>query len=322
MAAVVVPAKAAAAVTLGSDLTKTLDFGSACVQPCTIVPETIPGRQTTAPFDGVITRWQIRKTTDWGTVELRVMRRVSTGPDTYIGAGTSDAEPTGPGADTLTFDTQLAIAAGDFIGVEASDQVQGAVDEPGVVTRYVQPPPPDGGPASPVGFSDDNEVFFNADVEPDVDCDGLGDETQDPLVDPGGCSGASQPPPAPAPLELELRAAKRKPLKRLNVKASCFDESCEAVIKGRVIVRDGGAGKMAADQKRASKRIFKLQTRRPSLQAGAIHKLGLRLKRPRKGRAVKRLIAAGARAKAKLKGEATAPDGRTATAKVAVRLTG
>jgi hypothetical protein len=189
LVAVAVPSSAGAAVTLGSDLTKSVtDLGVMCTQPCTQVPRTIPGRQTTAPLDGVVVRWRIKKTDfDWGTVQLRIMRQVSTAPVTYVGAGTSAPQavgsmPTG----ILEFPTALPIQAGDYIGLEA-DTFQTAANQPGVAYDDVRPPPPDGGPPSAVLVTRDDEVLLNADVEPDCDNDGSGDETQDPNVFGGDC---------------------------------------------------------------------------------------------------------------------------------------
>ena len=185
---------ASAAVTIGSDLSKPVEFGGGCTS-CTDVPRTIPGRLTTAPFDGVVVRWNIKKgPANWGTATLRVMREASSDPLTYLGAGTSAAEIVPLAEGTHSFSTRLPIRAGDYIGIEASNQVQGAFNEPGVVEHFVAPPPPDGGPPSGVVDSADEEVFFNAEIEPDADCDGFGDETQDPsVIPPGACP---QPEPA------------------------------------------------------------------------------------------------------------------------------
>lgn len=322
------PAASPAAVTIGSDLSASPDI---VASDQTLSAVTIPGRTTASPIDGVIHRWRVRTASPADDdVRLRVIRPLA--GDAWLGAGSGPTTAVTGGTEMFTIAPQgLTIAAGDHIGIDngVGPGVDGAAvmaPTAGAVTNLWGPFLADGEsrPGSPF---DKNELLVNADVEPDADCDGVGDETQDPFVAPGGCDGVAPAPleplgVTPAPLELELRAAKRKTLKRLNVRASCFDEDCEAVIKGRVIVRDGGSGK-AATRKRASKRSFKLRTRRTSIEAGAIHKLGLVLERPRKGRAVKRLIAEGARARATITGKATAPDGRIASPKKeSVRLTG
>jgi hypothetical protein len=178
---VAMPAHAGAAVTIGSDLTKAVDFGGGG-DPVVGISVTIPGRATRAPFDGVVTQWRIKKgITNWGTVNLRVIRAVAT--DTYVGAGTSEPQAPGTVAGEFLFATRLPIAAGDFIGVNATSQWQGAANQPGVVTHLVTTPP-DGGPPSGSPIVQDEEIFFNADIEPDCDRDGFGDETQDPLIPP------------------------------------------------------------------------------------------------------------------------------------------
>jgi hypothetical protein len=173
------PGNAGAAVTIGSDLSKPVGFGGGG-DPVVGISVAIPGRVTQAPFDGVVTRWRIKKgITNWGTVHLRVIRAVAT--DTYVGAGTSEPQAPGTVAGDFLFPTRLPIAVGDFIGVNATSQWQGAPNQPGVVTHLVTSPP-DGGPPSGSPIVQDEEIFVNADVEPDCDRDGFGDETQDPMI--------------------------------------------------------------------------------------------------------------------------------------------
>jgi hypothetical protein len=293
-AALAYPAPSSAAVTIGSDLSAAVTFGGVCTEPCTIVNHVIPGRPTTAPFDGVITSWRIKKTGDWGTVNLQVLRRVTGAPDTYIGVGTSANQATGAEPATLTFDTQLPILEGDYIGLNWTNQYQGVANQLGVTSRYIQPPPEDGGDASPVSFSGDEEVFFNADIEPDCDRDGLGDESQDSLVLPG-CE-----------IDLQLRGKKRQPLKRLNVKASCFDDPCDVEVNGKIVA--GGER-------------FRLKPRERAIEAGAIERIGLRVKGSGKGAILSALLALGDKAKGKLKATAIAPNGVEDTAKKRIRVT-
>jgi hypothetical protein len=176
---------------------------------------------------------------------------------------------------TREFATSLPIEAGDYIGLETTNQVQGAADEPGVLSHYLAPSPVDGGAPAPVFSDTDDEVFFNADIEPDD-------------------------------LELELRGRKRMPLKRLNVKASCFDDACEARITGEIV----------SGQER-----FKLKRRKRSLEPGAIHRIGLRVKTRSGRRELKEMLADGARAIAKIEAKATTADGRTDAAKRRIRAT-
>jgi hypothetical protein len=188
VAAALLGTGAGAATTIGSDLSKTLTFGG-YGGTYMGVPTTIPGRLTTAPFDGVIVRWRVRGNgANWGTLTLRVLRRMGASPNTYTGAGTSSAQPIGFVNGTHTFPTELPISAGDYIGLQATNQWQGAAAQPGVSVDYVNPIPSDGGPPSPGLITNSDEPFFNADIEPDCDKDGLGDETQD--TDISSCSRA------------------------------------------------------------------------------------------------------------------------------------
>jgi hypothetical protein len=158
-------------------------------------------------------------------------------------------------------------------------------------------------------MTEPNEVFYNADVEPDADCDGLGDETQDTSIAPDGCGSVDPGPPGPPVLPppdsdlLDLGAAKRKPLKRLAVRASCFSE-CQLKVKGAV--RSAGGR-------------FKLRPRRLELGSDEIRRVGLRVQSARKRAGLTGLIADGRRAVAKIVGVARVGD-QVERERVKVRL--
>ncbi len=88
-----------------------------------------------------------------------------------------------PGPLLQGFATRLSIKAGDFIGVDAFDtttfvgfrQAAGAA----VNLWHPTPLPEDGSPSSPNSVSNSGELLLNADIEPDADADGFGDESQD-----------------------------------------------------------------------------------------------------------------------------------------------
>src|SRR4051812_12554565 len=89
-AACAAPTQASAATTIGSDLASEPDNSEACGTaygaPCTIFQISLEGRQTTAPFDGVIVRWRVR--TGAGSDPQNVRLRVAqTG---YCCIGSSD----------------------------------------------------------------------------------------------------------------------------------------------------------------------------------------------------------------------------------------
>jgi hypothetical protein len=191
LAILAAPAPAAAVTTIGSDLTATPVGGSACgfsLGSCTIANRVIPGRQVTSPFDGVIVRWRIRIGSTGATqaVNLRVLH----GEDAATtGAGTGEAVivPGTPG--TYTFGARLPILSGERIGLNCctndltylGNATQSTYEE-------WRPALGEGESRAPTAsFPNDGEVLLNADVEPDTDCDGFGDETQDSSIDPFGC---------------------------------------------------------------------------------------------------------------------------------------
>jgi Ca2+-binding RTX toxin-like protein len=173
------PAMSGAAVTIGSDLAAPADDTVFCAPDpaivCTGVQTALPGRQITSPIDGVIVRWRMRDSS--GTFALRVIR--SAGGGNYTGAGTS-APVTAASPGVVTFATRLSIKAGDFLGVNVhGPSAAGVRNAGGAVVDVYAPALADGQTRPRDGFFPDTEGLANADIEPDADGDGFGDETQD-----------------------------------------------------------------------------------------------------------------------------------------------
>jgi hypothetical protein len=184
------PASASAAVTLGSDLVGSFGSPSPCdaVAPpgCAAVYETLPGRPTAAPYDGVIVRWRVLAV---GPAALFVARYTS--DDTVLRTATSEFMNPASLSTAETFPTRLPIKTGERIGIMIDDstQIEGRM-VPGVDTDFFESFPSTTA-STPADTADGPaEVAYNADVEPDADGDGYGDETQD------GCptSAATQSP--------------------------------------------------------------------------------------------------------------------------------
>ena len=173
--------QAQAATTIGSDLAATAGQGLSGVEhDYTVVQRTLPGRQLTAPIDGVIVRWRI-KAGGAGAgqpVTLRVVR--GTGAAS-TGVGSSQPEDVPATAGIYTFDTRLPIRTGDFIGIDCCYYASGhffATTTSGAASDYWFSRLADGETRAPTG-SFAWELLVNADIEPDADRDGYGDETQD-----------------------------------------------------------------------------------------------------------------------------------------------
>ena len=189
------PGTAHAAVTLGSSLGPDTNLSVSCGGGTTAFQTTLPGATLVAPFDGVVTRWRLRYGGAAPPLEaprLRVLR--PRGGGKWLGAGTSSYVPfpaSGFNAPPLEIPTRLPVRAGDQLGVDFPDQTsatmfpfsQNAVPTvSGFVGRLA-----DGGERAADCLSGFHaELLTNADVEPDADRDGLGDETQDSDSDGDG----------------------------------------------------------------------------------------------------------------------------------------
>jgi hypothetical protein len=183
------PTPAGAATTIGSDLATAPGIGSGHALGLTSVLRAFPGRQVTAPTDGVIVAWRIRVggSSNAQLVELRVIRGTGAA-STGAGSGQAESVPAAPGI--YTFAAALPIAAGDFIGIDVlpsgtTGTFFGA-GPPGTQRENWVPPLADGESRAP-NSSNSGGVSINADIEPDCDQDGLGDETQDSTLFGGDC---------------------------------------------------------------------------------------------------------------------------------------
>jgi RTX calcium-binding nonapeptide repeat (4 copies) len=194
------PATSQAAVTIGSDLAPDPDVDSGCDfdAACTVSPTAIPGGTLTSPIDGVVVRWRVRSAgadPSGDPVRLKVISPAGGGAYTNTSTSATESIPDTSGPTTFTFATQQPITTGDQVALDFVD------DNPFLVVRALasdvswvrwQPPLQDGQTRTPDAGPFTAEPLFNADVEPDCDNDGLGDETQDP--DTASCN----PPPSPA----------------------------------------------------------------------------------------------------------------------------
>jgi hypothetical protein len=211
--------------TIGSELASTPTFQLTCDPvDCTVAQRSLPGREVTAPSDGVIVRWRIRSGpgADGEPVRLRVIR--GTG-DASTGVGSSQAENV-PSNGIFTFDTRLPISAGDYIGIDCCDNGGPFFrDTPDAQRDMWAPALGDGEIRGPFAQSSVREILVNADIEPDCDNDGLGDVTQDPNVLGGSCRRGR-----PVTLDANKSKVKRGSKVRLSghVDAADNETACES----------------------------------------------------------------------------------------------
>ena len=172
---VALPASASGAVTFGSNLgdspivpTLSSSFTAALR---TLDPGDLAPGGVTAPSGGVITRWRVKKGPGAINLGVRVIRGNTS---VYQGGAT----PVPAAAGTYEFATRAPVQTGDAIGV---DQVSaggapilasgGSFDAWSPLLGAAETRTPD--TTAPL------QLLLNADLEPDADRDGFGDETQD-----------------------------------------------------------------------------------------------------------------------------------------------
>jgi Ca2+-binding RTX toxin-like protein len=168
---------AAAAQTFGSDLTLAPDSGPACdmAGPCTSALESVRSggaHPAKAPASGVVVRFRAVTGID-ATITFRLVRfsssesgrGVGTGPQVFVAAG-----------GVRTFDARLPIQAGDAVAYDGEIALYSVTEG---ASHYVRWQPPLDETDRPRSTQDTREVLLNADVEPDADADGFGDESQD-----------------------------------------------------------------------------------------------------------------------------------------------
>jgi hypothetical protein len=151
--------ESAGAVTLGSrNLSVDPEFGTGCDLPdtdCILLQTKLPGTKVRAPFSGKIRKWRI-VTPTITEYQLVVMRKRKNGRFKAVGA--SLAEET-VGAGRYTFETNVRIKKGDYIGI-LGDSFQGINRPRARYGRFV-PPPALGDAAKPVSKGSD-ELLYNA----------------------------------------------------------------------------------------------------------------------------------------------------------------
>jgi hypothetical protein len=188
LCALAFPPAGQAAVTIGESTstpgTSSYPCNSSPSITCTFADVADPSQTVAAPFDGVIVRWRIRGAGVSAQMRLRVLRILSSPTNNYaIGEGTGSFETVAPGVES-SFPARLPITQGDVIGVDVpGGPGSPAVERSAIVgagyNHYV-PYTPDGGSGQPPFFTFTGAaLLFNADIEPDADGDGFGDETQD-----------------------------------------------------------------------------------------------------------------------------------------------
>jgi hypothetical protein len=229
-ATLLVPASASAAVTIGSDLAPDPTAPVSCGPgdpACTIANTVVQGASTGSPFDGVVVRWRVRSAeanAGGNPARLKIVRPNGAGTFTGLSTSATQVIPDTMGVPTtFTFATQQPIATGDLVALDVNTP-HNSFDIRNLTSTDVSwirwaPPLLDGQTRSPSGAFTGGEHMFNADVEPDCDGDGLGDETQDP--DTSSCNPS---PPDGAPPDTTLTQVPKNKVKTFSRRADVLFE--------------------------------------------------------------------------------------------------
>jgi TIR domain len=175
-------------VTLGSDLRSPPGHdrwycsGDAADTPCTFALTRLPevDRLVAAPFNGVVTRWQVQ----WagGPIRLVVLRgQVRPGGGSTLQRVQGSGEEQLPGGGRHRFRTRLEIRKGDAVGLQLSIGAYGNAPYSAGTTldEWIPPLGAERRSSDQSGDAVDYELLYNATIEHDRDGDGFGDVTQD-----------------------------------------------------------------------------------------------------------------------------------------------
>jgi hypothetical protein len=114
---------------------------------------------------------------------LRVVDYTPMGTPTITGIRTGPPTQVNPGLQEFALSPGLPISAGNKVGIDIYDNsTPAAFHSLAGASGFFEAPAIADGATDPSGALGAQEVLLNADVEPDCDADGLGDETQDPDI--------------------------------------------------------------------------------------------------------------------------------------------
>jgi hypothetical protein len=157
--------------------------------------------QMQAPFSGVITRWRVRAMSTWTLTTMRPV--LGNTKAEVIRKGSSIALPTSGFSDGEAA-TRTPISEQDYIGVQSSTgsssaAIDGKSTTPGAQSGFLGSALAEGASATVTTVA--NRYDLNADLEPDADTDGYGDETQDQCPTDRTTQG---PCPVTAPVQVSV----------------------------------------------------------------------------------------------------------------------
>lgn len=242
-----------------------------------------------APTDGVIVRWRLRglpATSTSAIMSLRVYRQ-----DTV--AGVSADETPALSGDIEAFDTRIPVAAGDRLGISQTMTGSSMIvvtnltyGSPGAgETDYWSSPPALGVTAAPNHSDLNRELLINADVEPDADSDGYGDETQDlcpsnPAIQIACPATAPSPADTVKPILSLLKLTGKKGFSFSSTEAGVYSVEVDRVLTGRL----RGKNCSRAAKRGARCKIYRRYKRKSTTASAGSNTVSLSTKRFPPGR--------------------------------------
>jgi len=183
--------------------------GPCTVQLTVLQTSVASGTSYTVPSDGVITSWSVNNGDDTMTdLALRVGRRLTGNQYSIVGESPAGAQTKNS---VSTYPAQISVKAGDVIGLYTTGGTCAATSGSPADSVVVALSNVTAG-STGTFTSGQGLVPISAKVEPDVDGDGLGDESQDSCVCPVAPVTPTTP-AAPAP-----PAARRGPAPTITAK--------------------------------------------------------------------------------------------------------
>jgi hypothetical protein len=172
---------ASAATEVGDNCLATEALGGAGFTFLPIARAPVTGLSLTVPSAGVVTQWKVSSTVPGAATERMVVLRATGKANEYTAIARSSEQLVAAG--TNAFDTRISVAAGDRIGEASSGLTNSKAFLCHPTTAqdkmaFLNSSAAIGSPQTYVEIAE-YRVPISAVVEPDVDGDGYGDETQD-----------------------------------------------------------------------------------------------------------------------------------------------
>ncbi len=293
------PASASGAVTLG----KTFDPPIGNCDGQTYIQSSSEGDQYEAPSDGVITSWSFKAQTPAPLLRFKVVRPV--GIDIFSLVGESAL--TGTIANQLnSFPVRIPAQSGDVIGIYR--QGGGACFEltgPDDGVHWLTGDAPSGAslyPDSGTGA----RIPVAAQLEPDGDGDGFGDETQDQCPTDASTQGQCSIVDSSVEGSASAKGKQKQGGKKIAVKAKVTaGEDLSATGSGKVKV---------------GKKSYKLKPKTKSVSSGKSKNLKLAPKKSKDTKKIVKALKKGNRAKASVEVELSDQAGNEESQKLSVEL--